>query len=136
MKKLRKEPKKSKHFSVPELPSINYNKRKPIFSFIFMKHRGDYCLTQCDSKEISAFASTLLHLSQMTWEQITQVHRHGSGYEEIKRTSLNTDIPQAITPDVDFIAFRFYDMKPMVGYRSQDVFHIVWVDRNLKLYDH
>ena len=78
MSRLKREQKKSKRFSIPEIPTINYNKHKPIFSFIFMQHRGDFCLTKCDPKEISAFAGTLLQLSQMTWEQIIQVHRHGS----------------------------------------------------------
>jgi hypothetical protein len=136
MSRLKREQKKSKHFSVLEPSTTDYNKYKPIFSFIFMKHRGDYCLTKCDPKEISAFATTLLHLSQMTWEQIIQAHRHGSGYEEIKRTALRTDIPTVITPDIDFIAFRFQDMKPMIGYRSNNIFHIVWIDRNLKIYKH
>jgi len=72
----------------------------------------------------------------MSWAQINQAPRHGLGYEKISHTSIKAAIPPHITEDVNFLAFRFSGKAPMVGYRKQEVFYIVWLDRNFTLYDH
>ena len=45
-------------------------------------------------------------------------------------------MPTHITNDQDFIAIRFHQLKPVVGYRIERIFHIVWLDYNMTLYDH
>jgi hypothetical protein len=35
-----------------------------------------------------------------------------------------------------FLAFRFFDKAPMVGYRKEEVFYVLWLDREFKLYQH
>ncbi|EML0361258.1 hypothetical protein RI835_000583 [Providencia rettgeri] len=62
--------------------------------------------------------------------------RHGLGFEKIKSSSIKASIPKHITDDVDLIAFRFFGMSPMVGYRNESTFFIVWLDRSFTLYDH
>jgi hypothetical protein len=52
------------------------------------------------------------------------------------RETFRPTIPPDVTDDVNFIAFRFYAKAPMVGYRSMEVFHIGWLDRDYSLYDH
>ena len=42
-----------------------------------------------------------------------------------------------LTEDVQrLIAFRFAGNAPMVGYRVQAIFYILWLDRDFTLYDH
>lgn len=62
--------------------------------------------------------------------------RHGSGYEIISRASLNISLPTHITEDINIIAFRFFGMKPMLGYKNGAIFHVLWLDRNFKAYPH
>jgi hypothetical protein len=58
------------------------------------------------------------------------------GCEKIARDAIRRPIPPGVTEDVTFLAFRFHGMKPMVGYRVNEMFHIIWFDRDFTLYDH
>jgi len=93
-------------------------------------------LSDCNTEEKAAFADTLHKLSQLPWVQLKQSSRHGVGYEKISREAIQSGIPKHITEDVNFIAFRFHGLKPMVGYRDGNIFHILWLDRAFKLYKH
>jgi len=49
---------------------------------------------------------------------------------------MHAPIPAHVTEDVQrFIAFRFSGRAPMVGYRVQAIFYLLWLDRNFTLYD-
>ena len=107
----------------------------PVFSLEHMsRHVKEHCLLTCDKNEKAAFANTLNKLSQLTWSEIRHGHRHGVGYEKI--TKIGVPIPKTITSDVSFIAFRFCGLKPMIGYREKNLFHIVWLDTKFKCYKH
>jgi hypothetical protein len=108
--------------------------QKPIFSLVYL--RKDYCLSACNKDEKAAFADTLHQLSQITWNEISSSSRHGLGYERISRNAIRSGIPNHVKEDVNFIAFRFFGKAPMVGYRDENIFHIVWIDRAFSLYNH
>ncbi len=72
----------------------------------------------------------------MTWDQIRMAHRHGLSTEKINRSAIKASLPPSITPDLSFYALRFDGMKPMVGYKSDFIFHVVYLDRAFTLYDH
>jgi hypothetical protein len=120
----------------PPIPSkeVSDLHKKPIFSLVHLQK--DYCLSKCDKKEKAAFADTLHKLSQMTWQDILFSPKHGSGSEKISRNSIQTTIPDHLTEDVKFLAIRFCAKAPMVGYREQNIFQIIWIDRSFSLYDH
>lgn len=76
-------------------------------------------------------------MSQLTWQQISNSGRHGQGSETIARTSIKSaTIPACITEDVKILAFRCIGLAPMVGYRVDEVFYVVWIDRAFGLYEH
>jgi hypothetical protein len=106
----------------------------PIFCLRYLA--PPFCVTSCQTGEQAAFALTLRKLSTLTWQQIKNAHRHGLGTEKIGRSSIRAPIPGDITEDVDFLAVRFHGKAPMVGFRSNQVFHVVWLDRAFTLYDH
>ena len=95
-----------------------------------------YSLSNCEQEEKAAFADTLHKLSRVTWAQICTSHSHGIGSEIIKQECIKASIPKNITTDTNILAFRFYDKAPMVGYREDRIFHIIWLDRDYTLYDH
>jgi hypothetical protein len=106
----------------------------PVFCLRYLA--SPFCVTDCERQEQAAFSVTLRRLSAMTWSQIRNSPRHGLGSEKIGRASIKAPIPRGITDDVDFIAIRFNGLAPMVGFRSNQIFHIVWLDRVFTLYDH
>ncbi len=62
--------------------------------------------------------------------------RHGLGYERIEKNAIKCGIPSVVPDDTDLIAFRFAGNAPMVGYRKERTFFILWLDRDFTLYDH
>lgn len=131
-----KTPKQGKRIAPPPtLPSLpNYDLEPPVFSFRYLdKTHG---LDSCDKEEKAALVSTLYKLSQLSWRELRLAPRHGVGYEIIDRNSFRVPIPKHISENVDLIAFRFSGLKPMVGYRDEAIFHIVWLDRSFEVYDH
>jgi len=107
---------------------------KPLFSF--ERIQASYPLQHCTKDEKASLVDKLYQLSQLSWAEIKQQNRHKLGFEKISQDSIKTGIPAFITPDVCLIAFRFSGLKPMVGYRHEQVFYILWLDREFKLYDH
>jgi len=106
----------------------------PVFCLRYLT-KG-YSLSDCQKEEKAAFADTLERLSNLTWSQIFSAGRRGCGFEKISRSSIKSSVPPHVTDDVVFIAFRFCAKAPMVGYREDSIFRIVWIDRDFTLYDH
>lgn len=109
-------------------------RRPPVFSLQYVQ--PSHCLSNCTKDEKSALIDKIHRLSGLTWAEIKQKDRHKLGFEKIARSSIKTSIPSHLTPDVDLIAFRFDGMKPMVGYRREATFFILWLDRDFSLYNH
>lgn len=127
---------KGKRIASPQhaLDVRNYDLEPPVFCFRYLdKTHG---LDSCDKDEKAALASTLHKLSQLSWNQLRLAPRHGVGYEIIENNSFRVAIPKHITEDVHLIAFRFSGKAPMIGYKDEAVFRIVWLDRVFKVYDH
>jgi hypothetical protein len=116
----------SNDFSPESLP--------PYFSLRYLS--DNYCISKCDKDDKAAFADTLRKLSKLTWTQIKSSHRHGLGFETIQKDQIRSSIPNHITEDVRFIAFRFSGKKAMVGYRERATFYVIWFDRDFSLYPH
>jgi hypothetical protein len=106
----------------------------PSFSLQYLQK--EYCISCCEQQEKAHFADTLRKLSQFTWAELKQHHRHKLGYEKINKTSIKAGIPPHIREDVTFIAFRFDGKKAMIGYRSGHIFYILWLDRTFSVYTH
>lgn len=76
-------------------------------------------------------------ISRLDWQDLQLAPKHGVGSEKIRRDSIKAEIPYKLTDEVkELIVFRFDGKKPFVGYRNKFIFHILFIDRNFKLYDH
>jgi hypothetical protein len=107
----------------------------PRFSLRFLQSNSKYCLRYCSMELKASFADKIRVLSQLTWREIIKSHRHANGYESIPQKQLNIYPPIALK-NRKFIAFRFHNKHPMVGYIEYDTFYIVWFDHDFSLYDH
>jgi len=134
-KKINNPTKKTSNFNIPQtVENKSYDQCKPYFSLTHIQK--EHSIENCEKDEKAALIDTLYRLSQKTWSEIKTMPRHGLGFEKISRTSIKAGIPNHITEDVIFIAFRFYGKAPIVGYRDKQVFNIVWIDREFNLYKH
>lgn len=126
---------KSKRITYPIPDKVSPMKGRPLFSFHYLQDA--YCISKCEKDDKAAFSDTMRHLSYLTWNQIHGSHRYGLGAEKIKRKSIIVGMPRNLPEDVnDFWAIRFSGKKPMIGFRNDDIYHIVWFDRNFSVYDH
>lgn len=124
------------HIQVPASPSDSDPELMPP-KFCLRLMQSSHCITACTKDEKAAFATTLFQMSRLTWRALRQAPRHGQGYEQIERDSIRAGIPNSVSPDVKFIAFRFDGFKAIVGFRdASGVFNILWVDRDFTLYNH
>lgn len=122
--------------SPPDKAASTYSSQNMYIVFSLRYLDSKYCLTKCQTPEKAAFADTLRVLGHLTWGEALHTGHNKNGYESIPRDQIKGTIPQDITEDVSFIAFRFFGKHPMVGYRENEVFHIVWLDRDFTLYEH
>ena len=106
----------------------------PVFCFRHLQCGHD--VEDCQPEDQQNLIKRLRMLSKMEWTQIEQAPRHGLGKENIAKTSINPALPTVITDDVKLWALRFSGPKPMVGFRSGPVFHVVWLDHNFSVYPH
>ncbi len=125
---------KGQRFSARPTAHESTEQQPPYFSLRYVA--SQYCISDCQLQDRAAFTDTIRKLSQLTWMEIKQQSRHTLGYEKIPRTSIKAGIPNHIKDDVQFVAFRFSGLKPMVGYRDGAVFHIIWFDNKFTLYRH
>jgi len=109
-------------------------KNKPVFSFLYLSK--SHCITKCQQKEKISFVKKMHLLSQTTWNQIYSSPAHKNGCEKISRDSLNVSVPQGIKDDANILSIRFFGKAPMVGFREDDIFHVIWFDRKFDVYDH
>lgn len=101
-----------------------------------MRDGTGYSINCCSADESAQLIGKLYTIGKMTWGEINQSGRHGLGTEIIGQGKINAPIPAAVTDDVQLLAFRYNGKKPMVGYREDRVFHVLYVDHNFTLYDH
>lgn len=106
----------------------------PIFCLRHVAAGWGVC--DCEREDQAAFALTVERLCRLTWQQIRSAPRHGAGTEKVSKNALRAPVPPSITDDVEFLALRFSGKKAMVGFRSYEVFHVIWLDRAFRLYDH
>lgn len=52
----------------------------------------------------------------------------------VSEKRLNVAVPSVVPEDASILSFRFFGLAPMVGYRENDIFHILWLDREYKVY--
>lgn len=115
-----------------ETPRASTNDLRPLFGFYYLAI--GFRISDCQQSDKAALADRLEELSQLTWGQIIQAPRQGMGTETIARDSIVPAIPHHVTPDVRLLSWRFGGGARIIGYREDEVFHIVWVDPNHQVY--
>lgn len=119
-------------FTIPNQESpIDYNARKPIFSFIYMQYGAKTCLSKHNDKTKSDIAEALIKLSQFPWNEI--ISKRYLGYERIPRRQFKN--PIQLTVDVEkLVVFHFSYAGRMAGFQINDTYHIVQVSPTHELY--
>ncbi len=110
--------------------------------FCFRYIHGDYnadalCNKRAGNKLQKAFIKKIQNISQITIAEVRSDDKRGLGFELLDVNVLKKSIPTSVTEDVRKVnVFRFGGDGRIVGYYSGNVFHILFIDPFLELYDH
>ena len=105
-------------------------------SFSFRHLQLSYHIADCDNCDKIALLERMAKLCCLTWYQVYSAERHGFGTETIRRSSIRPTLPSVVTPETTIIAFRFSGLKPMVGFRTREIFQVLFLDHDRTVYDH
>ncbi|QDK79754.1 hypothetical protein EXU85_14500 [Spirosoma sp. KCTC 42546] len=116
---------------VIQMPDLDY----PVFCF---KHiHPDYSIERLSQEEKSALLDAIYKRGKMSWNDLQLSNRHKLGSAKIAIDSIKAGLPNSVTGDIEFLlAFRYFNMKPFLGYRNRFIFHIVFIDYQRDVYDH
>lgn len=110
------------------------------------KHTPRFCLRHLqpgfdvDALTLSQradLATALAKRSRMLWQDIIRADRHGLGLETLPSKAIKPDLPTQFRDQLKFMVLRYSGRLPMVGVRTADTFHIVWIEAEYgQVYDH
>lgn len=132
LSKINTQSKNTKHISVPEIP--DYEMSKPAFSFHNIKYGQKGCLSKCETRDKASVTDLLLKISQFTWKEIHSKPREHCGYEKIGVEQFKISLPPTVTKETKLLVFRFSQAGRIVGYKIQDILHIVAVSPKHDMY--
>lgn len=117
--------------------SLNPDEYPPAFSFEKMQDGSGHSFNCCDDNDKLNLAKRIFMLSREPWRKIRGASRHGLGSEQIPRGQIKHGIPQSVTEDVEYFhALHYVGKKRFIGYMVGQVFYVLWVDHNFKVYKH
>lgn len=106
-------------------PSGSTNAEHPAFCLRYLNN-----FRECDAEDHAALATTFCKLGQMTWAQIMQADRHGSGSEKISRDQIRVPLSYPFAEGQDFVlAFRYRGKLPILCLRTGAVLRVLHIDR-------
>lgn len=124
---------KDRGSSASDIPS---EQLPPVFCFQFQ--RQGWTIGNCNDGSKVKLADAIHVRSRMTWLQIENASHKGFGSEKIPLAKIRPDIPDSFPKEIDkaLILRCGSGLMRLAGFRSQRIFHIVWVDPDGSPYDH
>lgn len=130
----RPSPKSGKRVKSHDAPGENFDARPPCFSFRYIQNQ--YSIDDCDWDAKIHILEALNKRKDIAWQRLKTTDRHGLGLETISQDAIKAPMPTCVTPDTTLLAFRCIGKAPMVGFREDDRFYVLWIDPTFSLYDH
>lgn len=72
----------------------------------------------------------------MLWKEILLADRHGLGTETLPSNQIKPEIPPDLQDRDKFLVFRYSGKLPMLGFRTTDTFHVVWIEARFGMVYH
>ncbi|WYP28464.1 hypothetical protein NSQ54_10310 [Alkalihalobacillus sp. FSL W8-0930] len=114
-------------------PGHNTNDLAPHFSF---KHACNhhFQLSDWQSIELAELIECFRKLESQSWTNIMKQSKRGLGYCKVDPKTFSKSLPEYISPEHTIIELRVNKKARLFGYRWENVFHIIWFDRNHDVY--
>ncbi len=110
------------------------------FKHIHRKYDAEkLCGRKVENKMIKSFIKKIQKISQLKIAQVMSDNKFACGYELMPIGALKRDIPSTVTEDIEEVnVFRFGGREGrIIGYYTGgNIFHILFIDPHLELYEH
>ena len=102
---------------------IDYFRLNPVFRFSSIDH-NKWTLYEWSSDEIKDLMDTFRKMEQSSWYDVLK-HR-GLNFKKIE----DINYPPHISPDESIYEIRVCKVKRIFGYINENIFNLIWFDRN------
>lgn len=96
-------------------------------------------MKHCDIQQFKGLSDRLRIISTLTWQQLKNEPHDKYGYEALSKEIFNASFPEFAANDDVIIVFRFGGGRHggrIAGVRRDNVFHVLFIDRDFTLYNH
>ncbi|MBD9640722.1 hypothetical protein IB277_30975 [Ensifer sp. ENS07] len=116
---------------------INPDDFPPAFSFEKMQDGSGHSFNCCQDDDRLHLAKRIFMLSRLPWKEIRNTSAKGLGSEDIPKYRIKPPVPNSVTHDVTYFhSLHYVGKKRFVGYRVGQIFYVLWIDHNFKVYSH
>lgn len=107
-------------------------------AFAFDRMRSGYTLDDCRAHGFAEhLVEAIWRRCALTWRGLLLSSHWGNGFEHVPQSKVTNDGIPGMTPDQKLLVLRFANKDGrIVGYREGRIYHVLWVDTDLSLYDH
>lgn len=119
------------------MESSRRSERGPVH--ISFEHvQNGYDGEKCERKVRLKLLSRLTAIGKGTWLDLKMKSRQRGGAEKIDQSTIRKEMPASITQDVELLSIRIENdgLGRLIGFRENQLLHLVWVDCKGELYDH
>ena len=139
-KKLEREKKQKNTISVslPDLQSPTDNDDYVVFSLRNLHQDYNLSSRLCNDQIKSDLLQKICTMCCTTWNTLFTKRKDCGGLEPLGVDIFKVSMPSCVTDDIDHLyAMRFNGQNSrLIGYRSQNIFHAIFVDVDLSTYKH
>ena len=105
------------------IDSANYEEMAPVFRFSSADD-NNRVLHEWQKKELKALISCFKKMEKLTWNKI----RRDTGFKMTKLN--NVSPPSYLSKEIELYEIRVNQEQRIHGYKFQNIFYIVWFDRD------
>jgi hypothetical protein len=108
--------------------TINYNDQHGKFAFSSVCNR--HCqLSEWQRNELDELIGYFKKVEQSIWKNILK----DDGFNYESHNLIDLPVPETLPPDASLDSMRVTQKMRIYGYRTQDIFNIIWFDREHKV---
>lgn len=97
----------------------------------------DKLCSSSNKKFAKGFLKKIQGISKISIADVHSSDKYTWGFELLKKELLKKSLPGSITKDIQQVhVFRFADNGRIVGFYSSNIFHVIFIDVELCLWDH
>lgn len=109
----------------------------PGYPLLSLRHlQPGFGIKDLSAEAAHAFVDKWAQRSQFTWGELRTHQRHGLGSEKLPSNKIKPYIPEHLRQD-HYLVYRHLGNHACVGFLQNDVFCVVWIEKEYAdLYDH